>query len=233
MKQKIEITIEQIKPDPTGVFELQGIPAGIQPPGRVRAVYDEAAALFHSLAAPVGIMADVTQSEFAGIYAGNGLNEPDTPLEHIYPRAERLALFAFTLGQPISGEIKKLLEAKNLIMAYMLDSIASYSADKASEAAQRLFTHQFFTGPRAASTRVLLYSPGYCGWHISGQEKLFAYLEPGEIGITLNESCLMEPLKSISGVLVAGKAEIHRFANAYPFCKQCQTHTCRKRIKFA
>ena len=28
----------------------------------------------------------------------------------------------------------------------------------------------------------------------------------------------MEPLKSVSGVLVAGPAGIHRFAPTYPFC---------------
>jgi hypothetical protein len=76
----------------------------------------------------------------------------------------------------------------------------------------------------------LRYSPGYCGWDITGQRQLFQALRPEEIGITLRESCLMEPLKSISGVLVAARPEVHRFDNNYPFCSACTTQTCRSRI---
>ena len=72
--------------------------------------------------------------------------------------------------------------------------------------------------PDSAATGigVLRYSPGYCGWHISGQRRLFAHLRPERIGITLHDSYLMEPLKSVSGVLIAGAKEIHAFADTYP-----------------
>jgi hypothetical protein len=40
----------------------------------------------------------------------------------------------------------------------------------------------------------------------------------------------MDPLKSISGVIVAGRAEIHEFDNDYDFCAECGTRTCRERI---
>jgi hypothetical protein len=233
MQRIVNISIDKIKPDPTGVFELQGIPAGTRPPDRVKVLYDSAEVLFYKMVAPIGIMADISIHEFADIYTGNGLNEPDTPLEHIYPQADYLALFAFTLGAEISREIETQYKNKNLAMAYMLDSTASYSADKAAEAAQRIFLDRLLSiGKADESTRVLLYSPGYCGWHVSGQRKLFDYLKPEEIGITLNESFLMIPLKSISGVLVAGKANIHRFPPNYPFCALCQTHNCRERMNF-
>jgi hypothetical protein len=76
----------------------------------------------------------------------------------------------------------------------------------------------------------LRYSPGYCGWHLSGQRALFAALQPEEIGITLRESMLMVPLKSMSGVIVAGLPAIHAFADDYPFCGECRTRGCRERI---
>ncbi len=231
MREIIEIPIEQIRPDPTGVFQTQGIPPGTQPPQRVRELYDSAEKLFYKLAAPVGIIADIPMEDFARIYPGNGMNEPDTPLEHIFPRANHLALFAFTLGPGISREIEQQLNNRQLSMGYMLDAVASYSADKASEAGQIFFHKRLAAEGRASeSTRVLLYSPGYCGWHVSGQKKLFEFLNPEEIGIRLNERFLMVPLKSISGVLVAGEAGIHRFKNNYPFCAHCRTHHCRERM---
>jgi hypothetical protein len=85
-------------------------------------------------------------------------------------------------------------------------------------------------GRTGQGSTLLRYSPGYCGWDITGQRALFAALHPEEIGIRLNESCLMEPVKSISGVMVAGPAEIHEFNNDYPFCSECRTKDCRRRI---
>jgi hypothetical protein len=80
-------------------------------------------------------------------------------------------------------------------------------------------------------TGIMRYSPGYCGWHISAQKKLFEYLKPKEIGISLLESYLMTPLKSITGVLIAGKRTIHIFNADFPFCSKCKNHSCQNRIK--
>jgi len=66
---------------------------------------------------------------------------------------------------------------------------------------------------------------------VSGQRALFAYVGPDAIGVTLNESCLMHPLKSVSGVLAAGPADIHRFTPAWAFCADCRNRTCLVRMK--
>ncbi len=87
------------------------------------------------------------------------------------------------------------------------------------------------TDHRAARPAVLPYSPGYCGWDLSGQRQLFAQLQPDAIGISLNDSCLMQPMKSVSGVFVAGEGEIHEFVNEYDFCSLCTTMACRRRLK--
>jgi hypothetical protein len=230
LRQVIDITIEQTAPDVSGVLATQGIPVGTPPPERVKALYDSAVEIFLELAAPVGIMADISISEFEEVYRGNGRNEPDTPLEHIFPRAGHLALFAFTLGEGVSREIERHFKGNGLALGYMLDAVASYCADKASGVGEEILFDRLISGGKSnESLRVLLYSPGYCGWHVSGQGKLFEYLKPEEIGITLNDSFLMVPLKSISGVLVAGDRDIHKFINNYLFCSLCRTKTCRTR----
>jgi ArsR family metal-binding transcriptional regulator len=40
----------------------------------------------------------------------------------------------------------------------------------------------------------------------------------------------MYPLKSISGVLVAGDMDIHRFKPKFTFCKNCKEHKCVSRL---
>ncbi|MCK5274191.1 MAG: hypothetical protein KAR37_06065, partial [Alphaproteobacteria bacterium] len=72
--------------------------------------------------------------------------------------------------------------------------------------------------------------PGYCGWHVTGQRRLFDRLGADRIGVTLNSSCLMQPLKSVSGVLVIGPPSIHEFDNDFDFCALCSTYQCRSRI---
>jgi hypothetical protein len=41
----------------------------------------------------------------------------------------------------------------------------------------------------------------------------------------------MEPLKTISGVLIAGPRDIHDIADNYDFCERCDDHGCRERIR--
>ena len=232
MDAVVEISVEQIMPDREGVLLDQGIPPGVSPRPAVIALYESAEQIFLNLAAPVGTMVDIDVETFEGIYPGNGSNAPDTPLETIFPRATHLALFAFTLGMEISHEIEEQLRSNGLALGYMLDAVASYSVGKASQVAEERFLNRLLEeGKIVESDRVLLYSPGYCGWHISSQRKLFDYLKPEGIGIRLSERFLMEPLKSISGVLLAGEAGIHRFPNNYPFCGTCMTKTCRERMK--
>ena len=65
---------------------------------------------------------------------------------------------------------------------------------------------------------MLRYSPGYCGWHITGQKMLHENLQSRDIGITLTEAFSMKPMKSMSGVIISFKPSIHDFNNNYPFC---------------
>jgi hypothetical protein len=232
-RQVIKPPLEQIEPEPASIFRRQGIPDGVAVPERVRKLYDDAETIFYRHAAPMGIVAGITHDDFAAVYRGNERNEPDTPLQKIFPQARHLALMAFTLGPAISREIQARFDGNGLALGYMLDSIASYCADKAGDAAAKLFREKLTPPEKERSghdSRTLLYSPGYCGWHVSGQGKLFEYLKPEDIGISLNESYLMIPLKSISGVLVTGDKKIHQFKNSYPFCALCKTRNCRERM---
>ncbi|GHT03803.1 hypothetical protein FACS189440_11690 [Bacteroidia bacterium] len=70
------------------------------------------------------------------------------------------------------------------------------------------------------------YSPGYCGWQTVEQHKLFAIL-PDTLGIRLTESALMQPVKSVSGIIGIG-ADV-KF-NPYT-CRICEATQCVYRFK--
>jgi hypothetical protein len=220
-----------VAPSRIVTLQTQGIPEGHDVPDRVITLADEARALYESLVHPRGVLAEISKAEFGEVYLGEGRNEEPTPLPRIIDQADHLALFAATLGEPLCQKINELFRTNDPAMGSMLDGIASQRADSAATLLGTLFLESLVEEGRAdADTRVLPYSPGYCGWHVSGQRKLFAYLDPGLIDIELNESCLMSPLKSVSGVLVTGPAQIHDFDNDFEFCLDCATWDCRERI---
>ena len=228
----MNINLNEIIPEKMEVFASQGVDPASKTVHKLQGILGESFDLFTSLAEPVSITSAIGIKDFEALYHGQGKNAGDNVLMHIYPRAENLAMFAITLGEKVSTKIEDLFAQNDYPMGYMLDSIASLAADKGSEILEEQFLAKLKAENLATDdTRVLGYSPGYCGWDISGQKKLFDYLEPGKIGITLNNSYLMTPLKSVSGVLVAGDKAIHRFKPNYPFCKTCKTHSCLQRMK--
>jgi hypothetical protein len=229
MRERITWTAEEAVPARPEILRLQGMPPHTAPPPRIGALLDAALDLYLETAEPRAVTGGISREAFAEVYRGEGRNAAEAPLEHVFPRADRLVLFTATVGRGITQRIRALFAGNELALAAMLDSVASAAADRLAELLELRGLDPVREGG-GDGRRVLAYSPGYCGWHVSGQRALFAALEPEEIGVTLNSSCLMEPLKSVSGVLVAGPSEIHRFAPDYPFCADCRGKPCRVRM---
>jgi hypothetical protein len=226
----IDFPPARLRPQPKAVYAALGLKSGRKPSANSAALLRRALEMFAASSEARGLSRPVTADEFAGIFPGRGLNAPGAPLGKIFPRAEQLHLFAFTLGERISAEIQRLFAGVDFALGSVLDAVASLAADNAGRVAEAWAENQANDGlGNGALRRAFIYSPGYCGWHISGQEKLFASLRPEKIGIRLKESYLMTPLKSISGVLVAGPAPIHQISEIYPFCAQCKSPACRER----
>ena len=232
MKSVIDFTTEEIGLSRIEILRSQGVPDGAELSENFERIYKEADELFRELAEPKGIISEIEMSDFEKVFHGEGLNQPENPVEDIFRKASYLALFAVTLGSILSSRVTELFDNGDYAIGFMLDSVSSNAADILSDLAVKHFYSVITQREGSAdSLRVLNYSPGYCGWDISGQKKLFDYLNPSEIGISLNNSYLMSPIKSVSGVLIAGPGEIHKFVNSYAFCSTCTTRSCIERIR--
>ena len=232
MRRILKISTDETVPGQIDVFLLQGIPRHAKPPQNAVSLFAEAVRIFSERAQPAGIIADISKAEFLEVYRGESLNEKTTPVAEIAEQADFLAIFAVTIGQAVHVEINELFDRRELALGSMLDSVASAAAEMAADVVERNYLELLQKESKVADPgAVMRYSPGYCGWHVSGQKKLFEFLRPEDIGITLLDSFLMTPLKSISGVLIAGKREIHVIEDDYPFCGQCKTHSCQQRIE--
>jgi len=228
----LKLACHDVMPRPAAVLEQLGLPDGAPARGRYQPMIDAACEQLAALADPVGLFAGISVEQFGAVYQGDGQNAPDTPLAGIYPRAGRLALFAVTIGPAVSARISELFEAREFALGAMLDAAASEATELAADGLeQRVLDELTRLGAVTPPATLVRYSPGYCGWHLSGQRALFAALEPGAIGLTLRDSCLMEPLKSISGVMVLGQPGIHEFSPTYSCCSECRTPTCLTRTR--
>jgi len=224
----VEFRLAQVTPEPEQVLTALGA-AGAPNSGRHLRLAVEAIALYRKRVQPLGVWNPIGLDEFAAVYSGQ--NTGITPLGQIYPRARSLALFAVTLGEPIRDEIDARFQAAGFALGAALDAAASEGAElAAAELEWKYVEHLRASGKLAPDMGVMRFSPGYCGWQTYGQRNLFAYLQPADIGISLSASCLMYPLKSVSGVIVAAKRGAFLFADDFPFCSECQTRPCRERI---
>lgn len=232
MTTLLDLTPGDVAPDRALVLLQLGMPADAAVSERTEQVYRAAFELFAASVAPAGVLAEVTADEFDVVYRGDGRNRPETPVGGIFPRAEHLALFAVTLGPRVGEALAQCFAKRDFALAYLLDAMASVAADAAADVTERRYeTALRDRGWARADGAALRYSPGYCGWDLTGQRRLFARLHPERIGLTLTDSCLMQPLKSVSGVILAGPRTIHRFAPTYDFCDRCEHRTCRERLR--
>jgi hypothetical protein len=232
MRRVAQLNVAEIIPTVQEILESQGMAGRPNLPARITALMDSALDLFRKLAAPKGIIEDLAIADFRPIYDGNGLNSPECPVPLFVPRADALALFAATMGDALAAKSRELFSAGGPALGYMLDAVNTCGAERLGQQMARRFLELLPEDQRRGKKlKAQYYCPGHCGWHISGQEKLFQALKPEEIGMALRPSWAMYPLKSISGILAVGDIEIHRFQPAFSFCKQCKEHKCIPRLK--
>ncbi|MCG6187904.1 vitamin B12 dependent-methionine synthase activation domain-containing protein [Maribellus maritimus] len=115
--------------------------------------------------------------------------------------ASSIALFVCTAGSEISEHSKKMIKEGDALAGYIFDTIGSLIVEKAVDNIQEWLKNKMAPRRLNISDR---FSPGYCNWDVSEQQKLFSLLPPQFCGITLSSSSLMNPIKSVSGIIGIG-----------------------------
>ncbi len=124
-----------------------------------------------------------------------------------FRNAETFALFICTTGEKISKRSQDLLTGEKPVLGYVFDILGSMIVETAMDKMQAEISQLANANGVKITNR---YSPGYCKWSVSDQHKLFSFFPKKCCGITLSESALMHPIKSVSGVIGVGKNVIYR-----------------------
>jgi hypothetical protein len=111
------------------------------------------------------------------------------------------------------------MQEKDFLKGYIYDIIGSEIVEAAADLMQSDMEKNLIKSDLKITNR---YSPGYCGWNVAEQHKLFHLIPENYCGIRLTDSALMDPVKSISGFIGIGK-EVKN--NPYT-CRMCSHDDC-------
>lgn len=137
--------------------------------------------------------------------------------------ADRIAVLVVTVGSAITNAARSASELGDPVAAWTLDALGSYAAEAAADALTQALRSKF-PDVGALSPR---YSPGYCGMHLTQQVTLFELVDASILGVRLLDSMLMQPTKSVSGVIGIGPGAT--FAAERSPCERCTDLNCTMR----
>ena len=119
----------------------------------------------------------------------------DVRYHKAFKQAVRLGFGICTIGPALEAEVAARSAAGESLRALMLDAIGSAAVEcVVAQTASRLRTMAGKEGLRAGAR----FSPGYGSWPLEWQRELFKIIDGAAIGVRLNDSCIMEPRKSVS-----------------------------------
>jgi len=134
-------------------------------------------------------------------------------------KSDSVAIFLCTAGAEIGIKSRIAMKERDMLRGYIYDVIGS----EAVEAAADLMQEDLEKSANSTGLKITnRYSPGYCDWNVAEQHKLFNLMPANFCGIRLTDSALMDPEKSVSGII--GIGENVRF-NPYT-CGLCDMKNC-------
>jgi hypothetical protein len=134
------------------------------------------------------------------------------------------ALFVCTAGGEIGIRSRNTMKEGDLLEGYIYDVIGSEAVEAVADLMQDDMEGEMRLSGKKITNR---FSPGYCGWDVAEQHKLFSLMTDNYCGIRLNPSALMDPVKSVSGIIGIGE-KVKRLPYT---CKLCDMKDCIYRRK--
>lgn len=140
----------------------------------------------------------------------------DKEVQLLMKNVEKVAVFACTIDSTLEHELNIIKDASE---QYIADVIGTVIVEKASGLLLTEVQNKF-SSLKLKTTNTI--SPGNCGWPIQDQQKLFGLLPDHFLGIALNSSGMMMPVKSLSGIVGIGKMVSFKHAD----CRMCASKNC-------
>ena len=139
-------------------------------------------------------------------------------------KSEGIIIFVCTLGSRFDNWGKHFMKEDEMLKVFIADVLGSEIVEAAVDLLESKINKIDELGHGGFSNR---YSPGYCDWNVIEQHKLFSLLPEKFCDISLTNSALMLPIKSVSGIIGYGKG----VKRGEYTCKICTMDNCYMRIR--
>jgi hypothetical protein len=113
--------------------------------------------------------------------------------------AEMAVVFMVTIGSALEDHVKQLMDTGEMTQGVILDAIGSETADAAADKLHHGVIKELALESKYSITP--RFSPGYGDWLLTVQKEILSLCSGSQIGISVNDSFLMRPRKSVSAVL--------------------------------
>ncbi|AHF08546.1 hypothetical protein [Desulfitobacterium metallireducens] len=128
------------------------------------------------------------------------------PYKHpLFNKAKYAALFSVTLGSMIDDWTLEFFKAKDYMSGYMIEAIGLLALEEAEKKIRNEFQVEISEEYTPHKTLSHTLSPGCQGIPIEAQNELYQVSEAYAIGITLQRDLSLRPLKSLTGIILAGQ----------------------------
>lgn len=158
-----------------------------------------------------------------GLLIGGKFFNTDKIITSQLKKSNKAAIFLCTIGNQMENWSKQLISEGDQVKSYLVDVIASGLVESTADC---LHDHIGYEMEKYGWHKTNRYSPGYCNWSVTEQQKIFSFFPKNFCNIKLTDSSLMIPIKSISGVIGLG-SEVNY---AEYICDRCGIKDCTHRV---
>jgi Vitamin B12 dependent methionine synthase, activation domain len=149
----------------------------------------------------------------------------------LFPRfknVEKIAVTLCTAGSKLDELSQNYINNGENLIGYFINALGNLITDKALE---NIKTNLKNSTSSLGYSITECYCPGYCDWPLSEQKKIFSLLPEKFCNVILTDSCLMLPLKSVSGLIGIGI----NVQEDFPQCRICSLTNCymRKEVYYS
>lgn len=213
----------QIDIDREQVLTHIGYDGDYQPSARIKSIVDDYIENYHDLieSAYAYVIRDIVSIQGDSVTIEGSITFESKVIARLLERCEQVAVFALTIGNHLEEMVAYLAENGLVLQATVLDAVGSGATEKLAGFVEDRIRLMSDIDGLVTSRR---FSPGYCDWEVSQQEMVFQALNGDSAGIHLNESLLMIPRKSISGIVGIGH-DVISIENYNP-CNTCKKNDC-------
>ncbi|MEA3470056.1 MAG: vitamin B12 dependent-methionine synthase activation domain-containing protein [Thermodesulfobacteriota bacterium] len=166
----------------------------------------------------------IAQIEKTGVTLDSGTSFKSRKMSRAFQGATSVVGFIATIGQRIDREIESLMNGGALAHGYVADSLGSGAVESLADRFHNDVAKEVGRQDHSVGLR---FSPGYCDWPVTEQQKLFSLLDNKAVGVKLSNTSLMTPRKSISALfgIFETKDGLPKNSKHNP-CRRCGKKDC-------